>query len=316
VAKRLTTEDALAQVSAIRNAPEKYDLKRDLAPLLQHKSNHVIAAVAVALRRLEETALTAELATCFMALLPKAKERDQGCKALTAIAETLVNTGEHAPEVYLGGVQHIQMEGSYGPPIDVASPLRGLCARGLVRTRHPEALYRTVELLADREVAARAGAVQALGDDGGLAAELLLRLKVLNGDEEDVIAECFQSLLVAAPERSVAFVARYLSSDSEDRAEAAALALGGSRLASVVPVLIEAWRSQVRRPIRRAVLLAIAMCRQQEGVDFLVTRLEEEPDQTAVDVMEALALYRNDDKVVARIKPIAIRRKLAFDWGG
>ena len=310
MAKRLTTEDALAQVSAIRNAPENYDLKRDLAPLLQHKSNHVVAAVAVALKRLEETALTADLIACFLALLPKAKERDQGCKALTAIAETLVNTAEHAADVYLPGVQHVQMEGSFGPPVDVASTLRGLCARGLVRMRHPEALYRTVELLADRQVPARAGAVQALGDDGGVAAELLLRLKVLSGDEEDVIAECFQSLLAAAPERSVPFVARYLASDSEDRAEAAALALGGSRLASVTPVLMDAWRSQVRRPIRRALLLALAMCRQEEGVDFLISRLEEEPDQTAGDVLEALALYRNDDKVMARVRPIAARRHL------
>jgi hypothetical protein len=171
-------------------------------------------------------------------------------------------------------------------------------------------LYRTVELLADRQVPARAGAVQALGDDGGVAAELLLRLKVLSGDEEDVIAECFQSLLAAAPERSVPFVARYLASDSEDRAEAAALALGGSRLASVTRVLMDAWRSQVRRPIRRALLLALAMCRQEEGVDFLISRLEEEPDQTAGDVLEALALYRNDDKVMARVRPIAARRHL------
>ncbi len=315
MAKRLTTEDAIAQVSAIRNAPEKYDLKRDLAPLLQHKSNHVIAAVAVALKRLEETALTAELIACFLELLPKAKERDQGCKALTAIAEALVTTGEFAPEVYLAGVTHVQMEGSFGPPVDVASPLRGLCARGLVRMRHPEALYRTVELLADRQVPARVGAVQVLGDDGGLAAELLLRLKVLSGDEEDVMAECFQSLLVASPERSVPFVARYLNSDTEDRAEAAALALGGSRLAAVVPILIEAWQSQVRRTVRRALLLALAMCRREEGVDFLITRLEEDPDQTAGDALEALKLYRNDDKVAARVKPIAARRKLGGDWG-
>jgi hypothetical protein len=314
VAKRPTTEDALSQVSAIRNAPEKYDLKRDLAPLLQHKSNHVIAAVAVALKRLEEAALNAELIACFTALLPKAKERDQGCKALTAIAEALVSAGEHAPEVYLPGAKHVQMEGSFGPPVDVASPLRGLCARGLVRMRHPEALYQTVELLADREVPARAGAVQALGDDGGLAAELLLRLKVLAGDDEDVIAECFQSLLVAAPDRSVDFVARYLGSASEDRAESAALALGGSRLASAGAVLIEAWRAQVRRPIRRALLLATAMCRQEEGINFLLARLEEEPDQTAGDVMEALALYRSDEKVVARVESIAARRGLLGRW--
>lgn len=306
----------MALISAIRNAPEQYDLKRDLAPLLHHKSNHVMAAVAVALKRLEETALTPELIACFTELLPKAKERDQGSKALTAIAETLVNTAEEAAEVYLGGVKHVQMEGSFGPPIDVASRLRGLCARGLVRMRHPEALYETVALLADREVPARAGAVQALGDAGGREAELLLRLKVLAGDNDDIMAECFQSLLVAAhPERSVPFVARYLASASEDLAEAAALALGASRLAATVPILVEAWRSQVRRSVRRALLLAVAMSRQEEGVDFLIARLAEEPQQTAGDILEALALYRNDEKVVARVQPIVARRNLGGEWG-
>ncbi len=314
MAKRLTTEDALSLVSSMRNAPEQYDLKRDLAPLLQHKSNHVVAAVAVALRRLEDTSLTAELIACFTALLPKAKERDQGCKALTAIVETLVNTAEFAPDVYLAGVKHIQKEGSFGPPVDVAAPLRGLCARGLARMRHPEAMYETVALLADREVPARAGAVQALGDAGGAAAELLLRLKVLTGDEEDIVAECFQSLLVAGPERSVAFVAGYLGSESADRAESAALALGQSRIASATPVLIDAWRSQVRRPIRRALALAIAMCRQEQGVDFLIARLEEETEQTARDVLEAFTLYRNDEKVISRIKPILVRRNLGGEF--
>jgi HEAT repeat protein len=314
VAKRLTTEDALALVSAIRNAPEQYDLKRDLAPLLAHKSNHVIAAVAVALRRLEETGLMAELAACFMGLFPKAKDRDPGCKALIALAETLVSSAEDAPEVYLAGVKYIQMEGSFGPPIDVASPLRGLCARGLVRMRHPDAYYETVTLLADKEVPARAGAAQALGDAGGFAAELLLRLKVLTGDVEDVIAECFQSLLAAEPERSVSFVAGYLKSNSEDRAESAAMALGGSRRPQATAVLMEAWQAEIRRPIRRALSLAIAMCRQEDGIEFLLSRLEVEPDQTARDILEAFSLYRSDEKVAARIKPIAERRKLGEEF--
>jgi hypothetical protein len=73
---------------------------------------------------------------------------------------------------------------------------------------------------------------------------------------------------------------------------------------------MEAWRSQIRRPIRRVLSLAIAMCRQEAGIDFLVSRLEEEPDQTANDVLEAFSLYRNDEKVVARIQPILLRRNL------
>ena len=90
-----------------------------------------------------------------------------------------------------------------------------------MRMRHSQALYETVALLADREVAARAGAVEALGDSGSQAAELLLRLKVLSGDEEDIIAACFQSLLAASLEKSVPFVANYLAGGAEARVESA-----------------------------------------------------------------------------------------------
>ena len=148
--KRSATEDALAQVRAIRKAPETHDLKRELAPFLRHKSNHVIAAAAKAIRQTEYTQLAGELIAAFEQIFPKAPERDQGCKALMAIAEALVTQGENAPEVYLKGIHYVQMEGSYGPPIDVASPLRALCARGLVRMRHPQALLLTVDTLADK----------------------------------------------------------------------------------------------------------------------------------------------------------------------
>ena len=57
MAKPPSTEDALAAIHAIRQTPEKHDLKRDLAPFLRHKSNHVVAAAAATVERLEASAL-------------------------------------------------------------------------------------------------------------------------------------------------------------------------------------------------------------------------------------------------------------------
>lgn len=306
-----TTEEALERIHAIRSAPGKFDLKRDLAPFLKHKSNHVIASAAKLAKQSEAAELVPELVDAFLKLFPNAAKRDQGCKALIAIAEALVTMGEEASPVYLAGVHHVQMEGSFGPPIDVAAPLRGICARGLVRTRHRDALFETLNVLTDCEVAARAGAAAALGDANSEPAELLLRMKVLTGDPEvDVLAECFQSLLSISPGRSVEFVARYLRAEDEDTMQAAALALGESRLPGALPILLRAWDGAAVAPAKRTILLSIAMLRNPEAVEFLIERLREEREAIAEYVLEALEMYRGDEAVRSRVVEVVESRKL------
>ena len=84
MARRISTEEALAAIRAIRDAPEKFDLKRDLAPFLSHKSNHVAAAAADTISRLEAIALAEDLVAAFPEWTKNPVERDPGCKALTA----------------------------------------------------------------------------------------------------------------------------------------------------------------------------------------------------------------------------------------
>lgn len=271
----------------------------------------MIASAAKFVKQSEAVELAPDLIDAFVKLFPNAAKRDQACKAMIAIAEALVTMGEEAPQVYLAGVRHVQMEGSFGPPIDVAAPLRGICARGLVRTRHPEALFEAVNVLTDREVAARAGAAAALGDANSEPAELLLRMKVRLGDAEaDVIAQCFASLLAIAPGRSLEFVAGYLRATDEDLMQAAALALGESRLAGAFPYLLRAWEGTVAAPAKRAILLSIAMLRNPEAVEFLTGRLQEEREAIAEYVLEALEIYRGDAAVRARVVAIVEARKL------
>lgn len=112
------------------------------------------------------------------------------------------------PEIYLQGIHHVQMEGSFGPPVDAAAKLRANSALALARTAYPAALDEVVSLLVDEWPEARVGAVRALAVNGGEAGALLLKLKILLGESEpDVLAECFSGLLTAAPEKSVRLVA-------------------------------------------------------------------------------------------------------------
>jgi hypothetical protein len=301
-------EQELAQIRAIRNSPESHDVQRDLAPFLYHKSNHAVAAAAEAARELEAEALAPDLIAAFMGLMKHPSERDPGCKALQAIAGALATFGADAAEVYLAGIRHVQMEGSFGPPVDVAAALRGLCARGLVRMAHPDALYETINVLADPKIPARVGAVRALGDSGSLAGELAVRLKILQGDDAEVIAECFMALLSLAPTRSVPFVSKFLCGQPDEVIESAALALGESRLTSALTPLLEAYAAQIRRPLRKTFLLAAAMLRRDEAVEFLLRCLENEPENSAMDALSALSLYRSDSAVAERVRNIVAKR--------
>ena len=295
----------MSRVRQVRDSSE-------LAAFLRHKSNHVIAAAAKAIQQAEDGRLAPELSAAFLELFPNAPKRDPGCKALIALVEALATMGEDAPEVYLKGADYVQMEGSFGPPVDVAAPLRGLCVRGLVRMRHPLALPLTVERLVDRETPARIGAVQALQDANGPEAELLLRLKVLAGDkEDDVVGACFAALLLCNPGPSLDFVRRFLGREVRDGlVEAAALALGEAHVDAALPFLIEAWTTHRDPGVRRVILLSIALLRHPEAVDFLLTRLNQDAVGSVPAALDALALFRSDDTVAARVKEIVERRSL------
>jgi hypothetical protein len=309
VPKVLVTEDALAAIHAIRESPENYDLKRDLAPFLRHKSNHAVASAAAAAEQLEATTLAPDLVLAFEKLMRDPAKLDPGCKATTAIVQALIQLEDPAAKVYFAGIRHVQREGSYGPPVDAAAPLRGLCGRGLARMGHPDALLECVTLLADSEVAARTGSVRAIADAGRPEGVLLLRLKTLLGDKElEVMGECFGAVLSLDPAGSVEFVARFLDSRTDGIGEQAALALGESRLPAAFEALREAWERGGIAEQRRTLLVAIAMLRIDEALEFLLGRLGEESGPVAADALAGLAFYARDEAVLARVETIIRQR--------
>ena len=312
MAKPPSAEDALRAVKAIRDAPEQYDLKRDLAPLLRHKSNHVVAATAGTAERLEAIAVAPDLTEAFLELMNDPAKRDPGCKALTAIARALITLDQSAARVYFAGVKHVQMEGSFGPPVDAAAELRGLSAQGLARMAHPDALQECVALLVDKETAARAGAVRAIADSGSQEGVLLMRLKALMGDSAlEVTAECFTGLLRLAPAPSMEFVADFARRGSDEIAEVAAFALGESHLAAAFPVLRKVWDETPRAEPKRTLLLAMAMLRLDEAFEFLYERVEQDSERPAADAVAALAIYGRDDAVRVRVESAIAKRKSA-----
>jgi HEAT repeat protein len=281
----------------------------DMRPFLRHKS-HLVVARAAARAMASQPPCTQELIEAFRRLTDDPVKRDPGCTAKIAIAKALAQAEEPAAEVYFAGVRHIQMEPVWGGQEDTARDLRGICAIGLVRMGHPEALLEAVRLLSDPASEARTGAIRALSESGRPEAELVLRFKAMQSDRNsEVTGECFAGLLRLGPrERSVPYVADFLITRDTEVAEAAAIALGESRLREAWPILRDAYSRPSLLSIQSALLLGIAMLRTDEGVDFLLERITLDRERAGAVAIEALALYRNDPSIRERLeKAVAVR---------
>jgi HEAT repeat protein len=140
--------------------------------------------------------------------------------------------------------------------------------------------------------------VRALGSNGGEAGVLLLRLKVLTGDQDaEIISECFSGLVAAAPEQSVPFVATYMDAEDEVIAEAAIWALGMSRQIAALEALKEKWERTAERAVRKIVIAALAASRLEEALDYLAQQLHSVDSRTADDILTALANYAGGESV-------------------
>ena len=148
-----------------------------------------------------------------------------------------------APDVFLRGLTH-HKNPRYGEPPgqDAAGALRAFCALGLARINHPGVVLLLTELLLDSDDTARAGAARALGGTGSLTAVPLLRYKVRTGDRrDDVLGECFTSLLTLSFEESLPFVARYLQAQESSLQGTTAFALAETRRPEAFALLRDFW---------------------------------------------------------------------------
>ena len=220
------TEDALDRLRELAAKPDAAALRLFAA----HKSCHVVARAATIAESAELASVTPDLAQSFHRFLADPVKTDPGCTAKNAIASALIALNSLDASVYLAGVRHVQMEGTFGPPEDRAAALRGICAIGLAQINHPTAAAEIVDLLFDREAPARAGAIRALAQCPMPESESVLRMKALAGDKESAVTgEVFTGLMSQWPAKSAAFIARFLNRGDIEVAEEAALAIANWR---------------------------------------------------------------------------------------
>ena len=304
--KRDRAQQRLDQLRSLRSAPVTPQSREIIASALADASNVVAARAAALVEELQLRELTTDLLTAFGRFLGG---NDKACDASNAIAKALYALDFTEPEPYLLGVHHVQMEGSYGPPVDAAAELRGVCAMGLAQTKHDGVLEELAVLLNDAWPGPRLAAAKAIGCCNQAAGIPLLLFKVLIGDKEpDVITECLISLLALSIPRTLTFVAEQLSSHDDARAESAAIALGAVRDDRAFEVLRAKWDATAFGEIRGALLTAMASSRNERAIQFLVSMIASEPVRTAAMAVKALGMHRHDERIRTLVQNAAAAR--------
>lgn len=303
------TQQALERLGVLKTVADDALVVKELKSFLAERSNLIVAKAAKIARERGLSQLVAELVGAFHKLMKDPQRLDKRCAAVTEIAMALYEMDYCEPDVYCQGLRHVQMEASLGPPVDVAAALRGICAQGLVRTRYPHALEDVVSLLVDAEAPARVGAVKALATNGGEAGVLVLRLKALTGDRDaEVMAECFAGLLSMGRDSAVDFVAQYADSEDGAVSEAAILALGASRRPMAIDLLKRKWQRAARGSVRKTLLLALATSRDEGAITFLLSLLDDGNVETALEVIAALAVHKNSERIRYSVEKAIERR--------
>jgi hypothetical protein len=297
-------DDELARLQRIAGGTITDDAVDALRGVLKG-SQAVLAALAAEIAGLRRVAdLEQDMVRAFNRFMANP---DKGCQAKTAIAEALQKLDHVGDEVYLRGIRHVQMEPVFGGKKDMADDLRASCAVALANMRHPKAPFELTRLLVDPEINPRRTAIKALAHLGTEGAEMVIRLKALQGDAEPtVMGECFAALLSISPATSVGFVREFLESSLEV-AEQAALALGQSHEAEAFEILREVWETNVAPDFRRMLIVPISLLRRDDAFDFLLDVIENSGPKLASEAVTALAVYA-DDRSRRKVRDAVQRR--------
>jgi HEAT repeat protein len=302
MAKSKKLEDLLASLATVRDDPSSESSLTVLRQILKSKQSIAIAQAAKVIGEAEVRSLIPDLAAAFSQFMSNGAQTDPSCKAKQRIAEALYRLDYAEESLFLQGIHHIQMEPVWGGSVDTAAALRGTCGLGLVRMNYANVISELADLLADEDAEARIGAIRAIAYTGNPQAAPLLRFKARTGDlDPQVLSECFTALLQLAPQPSLSLIAQFLNSTPEV-SEMAALALGESRQPEAFEILRHWWQRSHISELRLTGLLAIAMLRQDQALDFLIELVQQGQPRDREGAISALKMYQQDEGLWQRVR--------------
>ena len=293
--------DAYNKIERLYNSPVTPEMIQEIKRIIT-KMPSLIVSKAVDIAALNGIKiLTPDIIAAFNKFMSDGAKIDKGCQSKIAIAKAL-NAFEYSEDdVFLAGAYYTQYEPVYGGSEDTAVDLRSECAFGLARINHPRALYILADLLMEKSEKVRAASAKALAFMGEPECEMMLRVKILAGDTNAALGECFMGLMAMAPRRSLEFVSRYLDDRDRDIMELAAIAIGNSHMPEALERLLKFWNLNALPSVRRSLLLPIALVRSDEAIAHLLDVLRDSDSKTTECALNALEMYK-DDRYIHRIE--------------
>src|SRR3954468_9723501 len=231
MAGRESLDDKLAALRALRGQTLTDEEKAELRRRIGDRSNLVVAAAASVAAENSFHDLTGDLEAAFDRFLVNPVKDDKLCRAKLAVIQALDRMEHQRTDVFHKAARHVQFEPVWGGQEDSAPPLRAAALVALARAEGTSSLPVLVDAMADPARDVRIASAVALGAVGSEAAGLVLRLKVRLGDKDpDVVSECLGGLLAVDATASLPLVSEFLDPADPPGCEAAAMALGRSRL--------------------------------------------------------------------------------------
>ena len=305
MAGRASLDDKLAAIRTLRGQLPTAEQQDDLRRWIGDRSNLVVAAAAAIAGENMLSELSPSLESAFERFLVNPLKDDKLCRAKLAVIQALDRMEHQRSEIFVAAANHIQFEPVWGGSEDSAPPLRATALVALARVEGSGCLPLLVDALTDPARDVRVASAVALGAVGTEAANLVLRLKVRIGDEDpDVLSECLLGLLTIAPTANLAIVSGFLNPINAVSCEAAAMALGKSRLPEALAPLAECWPRCFDPELRQHLFLAIAILRRPAAIDHLLEVAASESGQTATAALTALRIYQDDPKIREQIEQI------------
>jgi HEAT repeat protein len=164
--------------------------------------------------------------------------------------------------------------------------------------------------MADPAKDVRVAAGVSLGAVGTESAGLVLRLKIRLGDKDpDVLSECLGGLLAIDPKENLSIVTEFLDPSNEAACEAAAMALGKSRLPEALDPLKRCWQQCHSGELKQNILLTIAILRRPTAIDYLMELVASEPEAIASTALSALGIFKEDSRLCERIERLVDERE-------
>jgi len=267
------------------------------------RSNLVVAAAAALAGENALHELATDLEAAFDRFLLNPVKDDKLCRAKLAIVQALDKMEHRRTDVFLKAARHVQLEPVWGGSEDSAPPLRAAALVALERAEGTFALPILVDAMADPAKDVRIASAVALGAVGSEAAGLVLRLKIRLGDKEpDVVSECLGGLLAVDAAANLPIVSEFLDPADPPGCEAAAMALGKSRLAEALEPLKGCLQRCRSSELRQQLLLAIAILRRPGAIDYLLELVATaEEETTAGEALSVLRIYKEDPRLRERV---------------